>query len=392
MHDPARDKGHGLADLTLTDKQQRELTDLARSCLEGPLPADLPEQVRSRFGVDLSADYPPLSMPTPLMVAPGQMSLRPEHIRRAVSAGFGGVVLKSHVGESASGLCSMTWMRRRPTTIRTFYEEADTAGQRPIIHWNGRGDTRSWAEYEPFAREAVRIAADSPVALVGSFLCHLPQLEEGWIEEEWVLAGRRHAELGLCAVEIDFCPYIECEGEGARRETVLRWYRGATELIHRGAPGLAVYPKLLSLPWGVPFSVEMARAAVDGGAAGLVCSNRIYKPRYESGHGGCELFERNLAAMRAIRGAGMGCPIVGTGGIYTGVELLAYILAGASCGQVMSILMGRFATPLPRRGDRFAAVNWRILLDPAHGLVAALLDGANRGRPSSVRGLVGADL
>lgn len=101
-------------------------------------------------------------------------------------------------------------------------------------------------------------------------------------------------------------------------------------------------PILLKLHPDAPDAelVEVARAAVDAGAAGIVATNttRARPPgsehAIEGGLSGAPLLERARAAIRALHdGLGRDTPILGVGGIASGHDAMGHILAGATWVQ-----------------------------------------------------------
>jgi dihydroorotate dehydrogenase len=127
----------------------------------------------------------------------------------------------------------------------------------------------------------------------------------------------------------------------AHMSTLLAAFRERTEL-----------PVLLKLP---PFTstedratvLDLARAAVDAGAAGLVCSNTIpvQEPRLAAGRGGLsgaplrELTPRIVSDVAAATGRSV--PIVACGGIFTPDDVRACLGAGATAVQLYSGLIYR---------------------------------------------------
>ena len=86
--------------------------------------------------------------------------------------------------------------------------------------------------------------------------------------------------------------------------------------------------------------VEVARAAVDAGAVGIVATNttRARPPgseeAIEGGLSGAPLLERARTAIRALHdGLGRDTPIIGVGGIGDGHDAMGHILAGATWVQ-----------------------------------------------------------
>ncbi|MEK6975523.1 MAG: quinone-dependent dihydroorotate dehydrogenase [Candidatus Thermoplasmatota archaeon] len=108
------------------------------------------------------------------------------------------------------------------------------------------------------------------------------------------------------------------------------------------AQARAVVPVLLKLHPDAPDEelVEVAKAAVDAGADGIVATNttRARPPgsegAIEGGLSGAPLLERSRAAIRALHdGLGRDTPIIGVGGIANAHDAMGHILAGATVVQ-----------------------------------------------------------
>lgn len=150
--------------------------------------------------------------------------------------------------------------------------------------------------------------------------------------------------------------------DAAHMNDLLAAFRTRTEL-----------PVLLKLP---PFSaaeeratvLDLARAAIDAGASGLVCSNTIpvEEPRLAAGRGGLsggplgELTPRIVAEVAAATGRSV--PIVACGGIFTPDDVRSCLEAGATAVQLY--------TGLIYRGPRIVGDLTRGLLG-ARGAVGA---------------------
>jgi len=333
---------------------------------------DLTDLIRRELGLDISARYGPFTLKNPFLVAPGQLTVNIGQIAKIKEAGFAGCVLKSFVGEDPSGACSMGFQRARSTYIRTVYDADDTDGSRPIIHWDGRMDTRTLADYLPFARAAFEMS-DDRFLVVCSFLCHLPGPDEAFREDEWAHTLGAFYDAGFRLFEIDFCPSLKKESDLIEQANVLRWYRQAPALMKRLRPDIVVYPKLLNLEFGMEFQVQMAREASEGGADGLVVANRFFRHDINCAHGGRTLFERNLRMVQKIRTAVPEIAISATGGVYSGEEAFAYLREGAENVQILSYLMGKVVRPFAIEGNRFQQVFHRLLFDGEDGLLACML-------------------
>jgi len=142
----------------------------------------------------------------------------------------------------------------------------------------------------------------------------------------------------------------------AHMSTLLSAFRGRTEL-----------PVLLKLPAFTSDReratvLDLARAAVDAGAQGLVCSNTmpVEEPRLAAGRGGLsgaplrELTPRIVSDVAAATGRSV--PIVACGGISTTDDVRACLDAGATAVQLY--------TGLIYRGPRIVGDLTRGLLAP----------------------------
>lgn len=341
-----------------------------------PIPSCLFQELVDEF--ELSSwhvSYLDLPLENPLIVAPGQLTVHSAQIESIREAGFAACVLKSVVGESKNGNCSMVNQRKRATYIRTFYEATDVNGERPIIHWDGRCDTRGLSEYLDFARDVLVFHDPGNFIVIASFLCHLPFPGEDFLEEEWVHTTKMHYEAGFRHIEIDFCPFLAGDDYTEDQKNVLRWYRTCPGIIKSVADDVKVFPKMLNLDWGLEYQLKMAEAAVEGGSDGLVVANRFYSRQYGSGHGGEELKRRNLEQVKLIKEHFPDMPVSATGGVYSGRDVFDYLDAGAENVQLFSYLMGKVNKPFAKtEGSRFDKVFHKLMLDPNDGLIACMLE------------------
>ncbi len=315
---------------------------------EGDL--DIKRLLEREFGVAISASYLDLDLRNPVVIAPGPLSQRISQIERAARAGYGGMVLKSVVGEDKDGNASMKALRKGSSFARWVYDEEGN----PIFHWSGGLDLRSLSEYLAFAREAFKLGKKLGFPLIGSFLCHLPKSEdEEWKVEEWEYTTRKLIEAASilyddspAILEIDFCPFLKREKLAVNKATVLRWYREAPRLVKEASSNVYVVPKLLNLDFGLDFQIEMVKAAEDGGADGVVVANRFFRKyvvketgeEYFTAHGGRELRILNQHQIREVRKIS-DIPISATGGTYSGRHIAEYLELGAQNVQVLTYIM-----------------------------------------------------
>jgi hypothetical protein len=165
----------------------KKLDDLRQKFAEGKIKS-LEDAIEAEFGIDLSASYLGLKLKNPIIVAPGPLSHVLSQVERAAKSGYGGMVLKSVVGEDKNGNASMKLLRTKPNFAR-WVKDADG---NPIFHWNGGLDLRNLAEYLKFAESAFELGKKLGFPLIASFLCHLPKEEdEEWKVEEWGYTARK---------------------------------------------------------------------------------------------------------------------------------------------------------------------------------------------------------
>jgi dihydroorotate dehydrogenase (fumarate) len=333
------------------------------------------DEVRKHIGIDLTSFYLDLELKNPLIVAPGPLSQAVFQVERAARAGYGGMVLKSVIGEDKHGNSSMKSLRAKPTFARWVNDEEGN----PIYHWNGGLDRRNLSDYIKFAEKAFRKGSELSFPLIPSFLCHLPRKvdEEEWKVEEWTYTVARLGEAASSMYkdqklifEIDFCPFLKREKLTVEKNVILRWYRETPRLIKEAWPDSQVIPKLLNLGFGLDFQIEIMMAAKEGGADGIVIANRFFKKYvnldtkngYFTAHGGKELRVMNQQQIAKIKKS-MNIPVSATGGTYSGKHAYEYLSLGAQNVQLLTFIMK----------NGFEEVFRNIIFNETNGLLASIL-------------------
>jgi dihydroorotate dehydrogenase (NAD+) catalytic subunit len=156
----------------------------------------------------------------------------------------------------------------------------------------------------------------------------------------------------------------------------------AVRAVCEQVPGLPVFTKLSP---NVTDLVEIAAAAVDAGATGLTLINTVMglaidaarrRPRLGAGGGGLSGPAIKPVALRAVWEVSRALPdtpVIGTGGVATGVDAVEMLLAGAS-----AVGVGTATFFDPRAAERIAAELARWCA--AHGVArSADLVGALEG-------------
>ncbi|MEM2887932.1 MAG: hypothetical protein QXR42_00430 [Candidatus Bathyarchaeia archaeon] len=332
------------------------------------------KSLSKNFGATLSSNYLDLELKSPVIVAPGPLSQTTSQIERAAASGFGGVVLKSVVGEDKHGNSSMKFLRTKPTFARWVIDDEGN----PVYHWNGGLDLRTLPEYLKFAEKAFRIGEELNFPVIPSFLCHLPRdIDEDWKVEEWKYTVTKLSEAALpmykdrkIIFEIDFCPFLKREKLAVDKKTILHWYGETPKLVKENCPNSYVVPKIMNLDFGLDFQTEMIKAVKQGGADCVVIANRFFrkfvdpdtKESYFTAHGGRELRILNQCQISKAKEA-VNIPISATGGTYSGKHVYEYLSLGAQNVQLVTYVM--------KYGFEESLKN--IMFNPRDGFLAMLV-------------------
>jgi dihydroorotate dehydrogenase (NAD+) catalytic subunit len=172
------------------------------------------------------------------------------------------------------------------------------------------------------------------------------------------------------AIELNLsCPNVDEAPEGA----------AAIVAACRAATGLPLYAKLTPAAWDI---AEVARAVEAAGADGLSLVNTLrglaldeqtLRPKLGRGTGGYSgpaLKPVALAAVYACSAA-TDLPLVGMGGVTTGLDALELIAAGASAVALGTILFSDPDAPVRIRSELAAEAAARDLSDPLEARGAA---------------------
>jgi dihydroorotate dehydrogenase (NAD+) catalytic subunit len=177
----------------------------------------------------------------------------------------------------------------------------------------------------------------------------------GSVEDYAKLAAKLRGRPGLVMIEVNIsCPNVEDRGQVFACDP-----RAAANVVHavkRAAPsGVPVFAKLSP---DVTDITEIARACVDAGADGLSVINTLLgmvidtdtmRPALAGVTGGLSGPAIRPVAVRCvwqIRQALPDVPILGMGGIRTGLDALEFVLAGANAVSVGTAVFGDPSAPI----------------------------------------------
>lgn len=349
------------------------------------LPRDWADHVRESHRIDLATEYLGHPLPHPIGKASGQLSLKLEQLEADARAGLAFVVLKTVIGEDATGARTMAAWAIHETKMkveRRSFEGRDGW----TVTWNGRGWDGTLDEYISllrFGRDQSH--AGGPLA-VPSVKLHLPRLEEEFsrAEYEHTIGALARAWGGSpLLLEKDFSPTLAGDALGDEQERILRWIDEVPARVRAAAPdGARVALKLMNARFDDAFQARMLGRA-GRSADAITAFNRLWDPELGAAYGGWELSDRNLRVLRLHRS---GIPVSGTGNICSGALIADYAKAGCSSVQLHTMFqLPRSAYPAPG-GSRTGRTLHRLIFDPADGLIATLLAAERHGELARVGG------
>jgi len=354
------------------------------------LPRDWPAHVRETYGIDLGARYLGEPVAHPIGKGSGQLSLNPGQLERDAEAGLAFVVLKTVIAEDERGERAMAAWAVPESRMAVERRRAPDGRDGWTVTWHGRGWDRSFAEYLALVRVGRDVSRAGGMPVVPSVKYHLPRSDEAFRDAEY-----RHTTQALAdawggtplLLEQDFSPTLAGDALASERALVLRWVREVPQRIRAARDGesVRIALKLMNARFDDAFQLETLAAGAESGADALVVFNRLFDRERGVAFGGWELSDRNLRVLdlygSAVRDAPPGFTphLVGTGNVCSGKMVLEYARRGCESVQVHTF----FQLPLDQypatAGSRTQRALHALVFHPADGLVAGLLDAADRG-------------
>jgi dihydroorotate dehydrogenase (NAD+) catalytic subunit len=321
----------------------------------------VPRRVRAaEHAVDLSVTVAGIPLTSPVVAASGTFGHGAEVLRLVDPARLGALTVKS--------LAAFAWAGNAPPRLHA------TAGGGMVnsVGLQGPGVER-WAADE------------------------LPALRAGGVPVIVSLWGRSvddfTAAARLLAPHVDACAAVELNVSCPNLEDASRMFAhspAATAAVVAAVRGVGLdRPLLAQLSPNTFEVVDVARAAVDAGADGLTLVNTVLglvidaesrRPVLGNGAGGYSGPPIKPVALRVVHEvtrALPGVPVIGTGGVASGIDAVEMLLAGASAVGVGTI---NFHEPraVNRIHDEIAAWCAERNVPRAADLVGALSTGEDR--------------
>lgn len=302
---------------------------------------------------DLRTTVTGVTFPNPLLLASGILDETGVSMARAFREGAGGVVTKSMGPAPRHG-------HANPTVVEV------EGGLLNAMGLPGPG-------VEHF-REEVRVALAGGGLVVGSVF--------GSTAKEYAKVAATMAETGVAAIELNVsCPHAK--GLGSELGSDPGLLAGVVAAV-KDAVDLPVWTKLTPNTDSI---TRLARAAVDAGSDALVATNTlkaiaiepdVRMPVLGNKVGGLSGHALKPVALRAVwdlHSAGLGVPVVASGGIYTARDVLEYAMAGACAFQVGTAIMhdgwgafARIAADLDAWLEREGEAGLDGVVGAAHGV------------------------
>jgi dihydroorotate dehydrogenase (NAD+) catalytic subunit len=266
--------------------------------------------------VDLGVSLGGLELVAPVVTASGTFGHGAEVAGLGTPARLGAVTAKS--------LCPEPWAGKPAPRLHTT-----PAGMFNAVGLQGPG-VAAWIAHD---LPALRAIGARVIASVW-----------GRTVEEFARAAALLAPAGpdLLAVEVNVsCPNLHHRSEMFAHDPAAT--AAAVAAVRRAELDLPIFAKLSP---NVTDLTEIARAAVDGGADGLTLVNTVMgllidaetrRPVLGGGGGGLSGPAIKPVALRAVHDVACalpGTPIIGTGGVQSGVDAVEMLLAGASAVAV----------------------------------------------------------
>jgi dihydroorotate dehydrogenase (NAD+) catalytic subunit len=265
---------------------------------------------------DLSLILAGLKLDNPIILASGILGETGKTLVRVLESGAGAVTTKSIGLEPREG-------HSNPTIV-----ELET-GLLNAMGLPNPGVDEYLKELEPLLKDELPI--------IGSIF--------GKDADEFAELAKRMTTAGITALELNLsCPHAK--GYGAELGSDPDQVDEVTKAVKNGV-NIPVFVKLTP---NIADIVSIGKAAVSGGADGLVAINTVKgmaispelaRPILSNkfgGYSGPGIKPIGIRCVYELASANLGVPIIGVGGISTGKDIAEYLMAGATAVQVGTVV------------------------------------------------------
>ena len=263
-------------------------------------------------GVDLSVEVAGMKLRNPLILASGILGITPGTLKRVERAGAGAVTTKTITKEKKSGYGN-------PVIVELEYGLL-----------NAMGLPNPGVKY--FLEEMKEMKKMLEIPLIVSIAGSTP--------DEYAYLAKIVSHAGADAIELNLsCPHVERTGVevGSDPDMVYDIVKNVKIASNK--------PILVKLSAMTPSIVEIGKAAVDGGADGIVAINTIRamaidiyarRPILSNKFGGLSGPAIKPIAVRCVYELyeAVRVPIIGAGGILNWQDAVEFILAGATAVEI----------------------------------------------------------
>jgi dihydroorotate dehydrogenase (NAD+) catalytic subunit len=268
---------------------------------------------------DLSLTLAGLKLDNPIILASGILGETGMTLVRVLESGAGAVTTKSIGLEPRVG-------HKNPTIV-----ELET-GLLNAMGLPNPGVDEYLKELEPLLKKQLPI--------FGSIF--------GKNADEFAELAKRMSTAGISALELNLsCPHAKGYGSelGADPDQV--------EEVTKAVKNKTNIPVFVKLTPNIADIVSIGKAAVSGGADGLVAINTVKgmaiapelaRPILSNkfgGYSGPGIKPIGIRCVYELASADLGIPIIGVGGISTGIDIAEYLMVGATAVQVGTVIYDR---------------------------------------------------
>ncbi len=320
---------------------------------------------------DIACRVAGVALPSPIVLASGIWGTSAALLERAARCGAGAVTAKTCTPEPRTG-------HRNPSAV----------------DWR-HGLLNAMGLPNPGAREEVALLREAAQRLAPLGVALIASISADTVED----FGRTAAvvaEAGPSLIEVNIsCPNVQAE-HGEMFASSAADAAAVTAAVKKAT----TVPCVVKLSPNVPDIAAIARAVVDAGADALTAINTMPgmlvdadtgRPVLANGSGGISGPALKPIALRCVHeiAGRVSVPIIGTGGVLTGVDAVEMISAGATCVGVGSAITHRGEDALTLIRDELVA--WMTTrgytrLEQIRGRTRAAIETPVRTNPPPIPG------